>query len=210
MDHSLGDHLVRDFLMLLVTVDPVGTLMVFLGLTAAAKADERRRIALRAVGYSTVILLAFIVGGELLLGGLGIRLASFQLTGGIVLFLFALQMIFGTGVVASGAPPEPGHDIAVFPLALPSIASPGSIMAVVMLTDNHRHSVTDQALTSSVLLLVMAITLGAMLLADRIHRIIGDAGAGISVRVMGLLLAALATEQVLEAITVLHANPIVP
>lgn len=204
MDHAVGDHLVRDFLMLLVTVDPIGTLMVFLGLTVAATADERRRIALRAVGYSTVILLAFIVGGELLLGELGIRLASFQLTGGIVLFLFALQMIFGTGVVALG-PAEPGHDVAVFPLALPSIASPGSILAVVMLTDNYRHSILDQGLTSSTLLLVMAITLGTLLLADRIHRVIGDAGASVSVRIMGLLLAALATEQVLEAIALLSA-----
>jgi len=203
MDHNLTDHVVRDFLTLLVTVDPVGTLMVFLGLGAGLSAEQRRRVAVRATGYATAILLAFIIGGELLMSGLGIRLASFQLTGGIVLFLFALQMIFGTGVAAFGVQPEAGHDVAVFPLALPSIASPGAIMAVVLLTDNHRHSIADQVLTSSVLLVVLAITLAAMLLADRIHRIIGDAGARLSVRVMGLLLAALATEQVVEAISTL-------
>jgi multiple antibiotic resistance protein len=200
---ELDDHLLRDFLTLFVTIDPAGTLSLFLGLTAGMTASRRRRTAVRAIVYSGLILLAFMVGGQMLLNGLGIRLATFQLTGGIVLFLFGLQMIFGSGAGEVKVGVEAEHDLAVFPLAMPSIASPGSIMAVVLLTDNYRFSFTHQAVTAGVLVVVLVITLAAMLLAEPIHRIIGDEGAGILVRVMGLVLAALATEQAIEAITVL-------
>jgi multiple antibiotic resistance protein len=200
---ELDDHLLRDFLTLFVTIDPAGTLSLFLGLTAGMSAPRRRRTAVRAIVYSALILLAFMVGGQVLLNGLGIRLATFQLTGGIVLFLFGLQMIFGTGAGEVTVGVEADHDLAVFPLAMPSIASPGSIMAVVLLTDNYRFSWQHQAVTAGVLGVVLVITLLAMLLAEHIHRVIGDEGAGILVRVMGLILAALATEQAIEAIRVL-------
>jgi len=200
---ELDDHLLRDFLTLFVTIDPLGTLSLFLGLTAGMSTARRRQTAVRAIMYSGGILLAFMVAGQMLLNGLGIRLATFQLTGGLVLFLFGLQMIFGTGAGEASVGVEADHDLAVFPLALPSIASPGSIMAVVLLTDNYRYSFQHQVVTASVLMVVLALTLAAMLMASTIHRFIGDEGAGILVRVMGLLLAALATEQVLEAITIL-------
>lgn len=200
---ELDDHLLRDFLTLFVTIDPLGTLSLFLGLTAGMTVQRRTRTAVRAIAYSGGILLAFMVGGQMLLTGLGIRLATFQLTGGLVLFLFGLQMIFGTGAGETKTGVEADHDLAVYPLAMPSIASPGSIMAVVLLTDNYRYSFEHQVVTAAVLVSVLGLTLGAMLLASPIHRLIGDEGAGILVRVMGLLLAALATEQVLEAVTIL-------
>jgi multiple antibiotic resistance protein len=193
----------RDFLMLLVTIDPIGTVALFVPLTASAAASERSRIAWKAVIVAGCVLIAFLVAGELLLTELGIRLVSFQVAGGIILFLFGIQMVFGTGVMAERAKEEPGHDVAVFPLALPGIANPGAIMAVVLLTDNHRHSVAQQAVTAVILIVVLILTLLALLLSKRIHKLLGSTGANVLIRVMGLLLAALAIEQIATALQVL-------
>lgn len=186
--------IVGDFLMLLVTIDPIGTVVLFVPLTASMTAAERARTAWKATVVAGCVLLAFLIAGEILLSELGIRLVSFQIAGGIILFLFGLQMVFGTGVIAEKA--EPGRDIAVFPLALPGIANPGAIMAVVLLTDNHRHSIAQQAVTAAVLLVVLAITIVALLASARITRALGSTGANAVIRVMGLILAALATEQI--------------
>jgi len=200
--------ILRDFLMLLVTIDPIGTVALFVPLSASLTAAERARTAWKAVIVAGCVLVAFLVAGELILSELGIRLASFQVAGGVILFLFGLQMVFGTGVMAEGVEAEPGHDIAVFPLALPGIANPGAIMAVVLLTDNHRHSIAQQAVTAGVLFIVLAITLLALLASRRIRQILGGTGANVLIRVMGLLLSALATEQVATGLqSLLQPNP---
>ena len=190
----------NDFLILLATIDPIGTLALFVGLTASLAPAERRRVALRTIGYSALILLAFILIGQVLLGLLGIRLEAFQLAGGIIFFLFGVQMVFGTGAgAAAGGEAEAGHDVAVFPLAVPSIASPGSILAVVILTDNRHHSVSEQVVTAAILLVVLGLTLVLLLQANRIYAVIGNAGATLMVKVLGLILAALAVEMILGA-----------
>jgi multiple antibiotic resistance protein len=139
------------------------------------------------------------VVGQIFLGSLGIRLAAFQLAGGIIFFLFGVQMVFGSGAAAPSTGAEPGHDVAVFPLAVPSIASPGSILAVVILTDNREFSVAQQAVTTLVLLGVLGVTLILLLQANRVHRLLGDAGSTLLVRILGLVLAAMAVEMVLGA-----------
>lgn len=190
----------RDFLMLLVTIDPIGTVALFVPLTAELPIRERRAVARKAVLVAAAVLLGFLVAGEILLAHLGIRLLSFQLAGGVILFLFGLQMVFGKGVLAEHALAEPGRDVAVFPLALPGIASPGAITAVVLLTDNHRHSILEQAVTGSVLVIVLAITVGLLYLANVIYRVLGSTGSNVLIRVLGLILAALATEQMVAGI----------
>ena len=194
------DRLAGEFLIFLATIDPVGTLALFVGLTASVPPQERTRIALRSVAYSAAILVAFVVLGELFLGSLGIRLPSFQLAGGIIFFLFGVQMVFGRGATSPGTTPEPGHDIAIFPLAVPSIASPGAILAAVVLTDNRQFSFVEQAISTALLLAVLGLTLILLLQANRIHAWIGNAGANLLVRILGLVLAALATEMVLDAV----------
>ena len=144
--------------------------------------------------------MGFIVVGQLFLASVGIQLASFALAGGIIFFLFGLQMVFGTGAASSGGTREEGHDVAVFPLAVPSIASPGSILAAVMLTDNREYSILEQAVTTCLLLAVLGITLFVLLQASKIHAWLGNAGSNLLVRVMGLVLAALAVEMILEAL----------
>jgi multiple antibiotic resistance protein len=190
---------IQDALILWATIDPVGTLALFAAITAGLAPAERRKVAAKAVGYSTAILLSSIVIGQIVLDGMGIKLNSLQVAGGVILFLFGLQMIFGDNAKASGQP-EAGHDIAVFPLAVPSIASPGAIMAVILLTDNDVYDIASQATTAAIMLAVLLISWALMLLASPILRVIGNNGAAILVKVMGMILAALSVELVMNAL----------
>ena len=196
------DDYIREFVTVWVVVDPIGTVPVFIAVTATMSSKERRGVAFRAALISALILLAFIVGGQLLLEALEISLVSFQIAGGIVLFLFALQMIFGPGKpeseLSENRPSK--EDVAVFPLAVPSLASPGAMLAVVVLTDNNRYSITEQAITTGVVMLVILAALILMLAAGFINRVIGISGASILSRVMGLILAAVAVDKVRDAL----------
>lgn len=191
----------KDFLMLWLTIEPVGTLVFFASLSACLSATERRKVTLKAVIYSTAILLGSIVVGQAILSAMKIQLLSLQVAGGLILFLFALQMIFGFSHEPSTAPEE-GHDIAVFPLAVPSIAGAEAIMAVVLLRDNHIYPVSTQLVTAGVVVFIMAVTYRLMLLAEPVLRVIGKNGAAILERVTGMILAALAVELIMEAIGV--------
>jgi multiple antibiotic resistance protein len=190
----------KDFATIWTTIDPIGNVAIFAGLTAALTRVERHRTALRAVLYATVILVVAVVAGQIILDAIGIRMHSLKVAGGIILFLFALKMLFG-GLDKPGSP-EAGRDLAVFPLAVPSIAGPGAMMAVIVLTDNDVYTVPEQAETGVVLLLVLLITYLFLRFSDFILRVIGQQGAAVLVRVMGIILASLAVEIVLTALAV--------
>jgi multiple antibiotic resistance protein len=196
------ERLTQDALFFLTTLDPIGTLAIFAGLTAGMSAAERRRTARRAIVYAALILIGSIVVGQALLGALGVRLLSLQVAGGVILFLLGLQMLFSGADQTSSGQPEEGRDVAVFPLAVPSIAGPGAIMASIVRTDNALHSVRDQAATAGVLLAMLALTFFMLLLAGPLLRLLGSNGATILVRVLGMLLAALSVELVLTALGV--------
>lgn len=196
----MTEKLIRDGLILWATIDPIGTMALFSAVTRNLDASARRKTALKATVYSMVILGACIVLGQILLTAMGISLVSFQIAGGVILFIFGLQMVFGTGVASEHPQSEPGHDLAVFPLAVPSIASPGAILAVILLTDNHVYAIPTQIATTAVLLGVLAVSLVLMLGCNMVLRIIGKNGASILVRVMGMLLAALSVEFVMDAL----------
>src|SRR2546429_791784 len=143
----------KDFATIWTTIDPIGNVAIFAGLTASLTRAERRRTALRASIYAAVILVVAVVAGQFILDAIGIHLHSLKVAGGIILFLFGLQMLFGRVDAKPGAP-EPGRDLAVFPLAVPSIAGPGAIMAVIPLPGNEVFTVPGQAGTGVVLLVV--------------------------------------------------------
>ncbi len=199
--------LAREFVTLLVVIDPIGTLPVFYFATAGAPRSLHWRMAVRAVLVAGAVLMLFLVAGQLVLEAIGLRLGSFQIAGGIVLFLFALTMIFGDAKPEREIE-EAGRDHmagAVFPLAIPSIASPGAMLAVVILTDNHRHSIPDQAVTALMLAAVLAITLALLLVASWLKRFIGATGASVISRVMGIILATVAVDAVLGGLAAVGA-----
>ncbi|CAK4070627.1 MarC family protein [Vibrio sp. MarTm2] len=198
--------LITQFVVLWAVIDPVGSVPVYLSQTHHLTAKQRRLVALKAVGIATGVLLFFLVVGQLLLEAMQIPLPAFQAAGGLVLLLFALTMIFGESKPEQETKlsEEISHsdlaDLAVYPLAIPSIASPGAMMAIVMLTDNHRYSLIDQGLTAAVMIVVLLITLLLLLGATHIQKWIGNVGAAIISRVMGLILAAVAVNNLLMGI----------
>lgn len=188
-----------------VVIDPIGVLPLYIGLTAAMTPAKQRIVAFRSVTIASIVLLIFAVVGQVLLEALGIKITSFKIAGGIVLFLFGVKMIFSQEIEEKAAlSPEEGHDIAVFPLALPSLAGPGSMLAVTVRIANATNGLQEQLLKIGVLLLVLALTLFMFLSAQKIFRIIGQTGGSVIVRVMGIILAALAAESVLSGFQELH------
>ena len=191
------------FITIFVVIDPVGSIPVYLFAVRSVPAELHKHFAIRAVAIAGLVLLAFLAGGQLVLETLGLPLGAFQIAGGLVLFLFALTMIFGESKADQEiAEAERDHlSGAVFPLAMPSIASPGAMLGIVILTDNHSHSLSEQAVTAGVLIFVLLITLCVLLVAGLIDKIIGSTGASVISRVMGLILATIAVDAVINGLS---------
>ena len=195
------DSLIVQFVVLWAVIDPIGSIPVYLTKTVGLSVEDRRKIALKAVMISAGILIFFLIAGQALLEAMQIPLTAFQIAGGLVLLLFALTMIFGEGKPEQEIKLSSNlNELAVYPLAVPSIASPGAMMAIVLLTDNHRFSLFDQTMTTLIMLSVLLITYLLFLAANRIQRWIGNTGAAVISRVMGLILAAVAINNMLVGI----------
>lgn len=174
------------------------SLDLLLGWHAAAL---KRRIAFTAVLVSALVLTFFVIAGEVILKAINIPLTAFQIAGGIVLFLFALTMIFGESKPESEVQmTSKVSAVAIFPLAMPSIASPGAILAAVLQTENEQFGLIEQFITTGIMISVLMVVLILLLLASTVQRLIGDAGASVISRVMGLILASVAVANVLEGI----------
>jgi multiple antibiotic resistance protein len=200
------DNLFTDLTTLWVVIDPVGTLPIFfLAATAGMTPSQSRGVAVRAVLVAFLILLFFVVAGQVLLTSMDVRLESFEIAGGIVLFLFALTMVFGEPKAEKeeDALARSPSDPAIYPLAIPSIAGPGAMLASVTLTDNTKFNVVEQAETVVQIRIVLGLTLLLLFGAAKIVRVIGTAGVNIVSRVMGLILASVAVETIIDALRVI-------
>ena len=196
--------LFHEFSLLFAVIDPIGSVPVFIAAAAFVPVERRRSVAIKSVMISAMILVFFIVLGQLFLEAVGVSLVSFQLAGAVVLFLFGLNMIFGNSKPEeiSGLAEKSDLELAVYPIAIPTIAGPGSMLAVVMLTDNNTKPILEQLVTTATLLSVLLVVLILLLLATQIHRMIGNVGTTIISRVMGLVIAALAIETGLDALAI--------
>jgi multiple antibiotic resistance protein len=196
------DQLLRDAVTLGAVLNPLDTVPLFLAIGRGRSAEALAVLARRSTLIAAAILVFFAVGAELLLVAMDIDLGSFKVAGGLVLFLFALQMIFGGGDPAddAGQSVEQGRDLAVYPLAIPSIASPGAMTAALVLTDDHKVSVAMQCWLIVVMLGWLAVTWLVLANAARIRRVLGDSGIDVVSRVFGLFLAALSVELVVDGV----------
>jgi multiple antibiotic resistance protein len=188
-----------------VTVMPLKAAPFFAALTDGWPDPDRRRAALKAIAVSTVVLLVFGLGGDDVLRLFGISLAALRVGGGILLLLAAISIISGPTTPGAGTDHHtPGAstaaDIAVFPMAMPVIAGPATITAVLVLVSEHPESITAQAVVLVMLLLVLALTLALLFLASWLERVIGTTALGVVSRIAGILLAALAAEMILQGI----------
>jgi multiple antibiotic resistance protein len=188
-------------LFLIAVIDPLGSVPVYLEATKHFDRAHKKKIAIRASIVAFFILLFFIVIGQLILEGMEISLDAFQISGGVILFLFALTMIFG-----DGKPEMEKHlisdykHVTIFPVAIPSIASPGAIMAVVLMTDNHVFSFEQQALTTVLVFVVIALTSLLLLAANFVQEKIGEYGITVISKIMGLILASYAVQSILSGL----------
>jgi multiple antibiotic resistance protein len=200
------DELVKFFVVLLVVVEPLSLLPVLAGLTEGADVSYRRRMSWKAVGIAAVVSLVFAAGGSALLQLLGISVHAFKVGGGILLFLLAIEMVFarpsGARSITPGEDAEAHHrgDISVFPLAFPLIAGPGALAVILLAFAGVPPASLQFVAQIGVILLVLAITLALMLLTGPVMRVVGVTGGAVLGRLLGVLLAALASQFVMDGI----------
>lgn len=198
------DLFISAFVTLFVVIDPPGCAPIYASLTSGASAAQRRAMAIRATLIAGCILIFFAMFGEALLSFLHIDLDSFRIAGGIMLFMIAIDMVFekrterreqrAEKVAASDV-----EDVSVFPMAMPMLAGPGSIASVMLLVAQNNG--LDRAFVIfGALLLVLLITLAALLAAGPLMRVIGNKGEAVITRLLGVLLAALAAQFVIDGL----------
>ena len=188
-------------LFLIAVIDPIGSVPVYLEATKQFDVRDKRKIAVNASLIAFVVLLFFIVVGQVILEGMEVTLDAFQISGGLILFLFALTMIFGRGKPeAEKLLIKDYKHVTIFPVAIPSIASPGAIMAVVLLTDNHLYTIQQQAITTFLVLLVIILTMLLLLAANMVQKRIGEYGIIVISKIMGLILASYAVQSILSGL----------
>ncbi len=189
---------VSEFVTLLLVISPFEVLPGFLALVGGMSLRLQRRIALQAVLVAFVALVFFMFAGRFVLAQMHIPIRAFQIAGGIVLFLVALEMVRGVRHEATGES-DSQLGLAIYPLGIPKIAGPGAMLAVMVLSDDDRFNLVGQLQSVIVVALVLVTQLLILLAAGPISRVIGTVGAGVIGRIMGILLAALAVSMVLTA-----------
>ncbi|MCP9221581.1 MarC family protein [Erythrobacter sp. LQ02-29] len=193
------------FITLFVIVDPPGCAPIYAGLTKGASAAEARNMAIRACVIAAGILLVFALFGEQLLGALHIELDSFRIAGGLMLFWIAFEMVFEKRTQRREeraekvlATPEV-EDVSIFPMAMPMLAGPGAIAAIMLLTNNAR-GVQGTLVVLSALAAVLVITAVALIAAGPIMKVFGARVEAVITRLLGVLLAALAAQYVIDGL----------
>jgi multiple antibiotic resistance protein len=195
---------------LLVVVDPVGLVPTFIGITHGLPSSARRSVALRASVIAAIVLIGAALIGEWLLRTLSISLPAFRIAGGLLLFSIASEMVFGLRTqrqsqTAEQAIDERVRNIAAFPLAIPLMAGPGAITATVLLAGRSQGDLTKLTLLIGVIVAVVLVCVVAFLLAERIARLFGTTGNIVLSRLLGVLLAALAVQFVVDGVRALIA-----
>ena len=200
------DYFLTALVTLFVTIDPPGLAPVFVVLTAGRSRSERRATAIRATVIAGAVLIGFALIGEPLIGFLGITLPAFRIAGGLLLFVIAFEMVFGTreerkSVAAQSAVEHDDlRNVAVFPLAIPLITGPGAISATILLA-SQAHSFGRMAGLMLIIVVLIAACLAVFLLSHQLERILGETGRIVVSRLLGLILAALSVQFVADGVT---------
>lgn len=194
------------FVTLFVVIDPPGCAPIYAGLTKGATAEQARSMALRATVIAAIILLIFALFGQQLLGALHIELDSFRIAGGLMLFFIAFEMVFEKRTQRReeraekvAATPEI-EDVSVFPMAMPMLAGPGAIAAVMLLMNEAGDAPEKIAQVLAALAAVLVITAAALVAAGPLIRLLGDKVEAVITRLLGVLLAALAAQYVIDGL----------
>lgn len=190
------------FVTLFVIIDPVGLAPLFVALTQGMSTTERRRVAIRACLVALGLLTLFGVAGESVLNFLGISMPAFRIAGGVLLFLTALDMLFERRSQRRQDQADSAHqdDPSVFPLAIPLIAGPGAIATMILLTGQEGGDWAHVAIVHGVMATVIAVVFIMFLLAAPLERLLGPTGINVVTRLLGMLLAALSVQFVIDGL----------
>ncbi len=194
------------FASLFALIDPIGNAVMFASLTVNDSADHRRKMAYKGVFISGVLLLMFMFIGEVLLTRLGISLAALRTSGGILLMILAIDMVFAKHSGGTSTTEEEekearkSDDISVFPLATPLIAGAGSISGVILLHANAQGDAMTVVSIVIALLIVLLITLVLLLISSQVQRLLGATGLNVITRIMGVILSALAVQFIFDGL----------
>ena len=201
----LPELFISAFITLFVVIDPPGCAPIYAGLTKQASPQQARSMALRATAIAAAILLLFAFFGEALLGALHIELDSFRIAGGLMLFWIAFEMVFEKRTQRRteradkiSADPEI-EDVSVFPMAMPMLAGPGAIAAIMLLM-NEAETPSETIEVFAALAAVLLITAAALMSAGPLIRLLGDKVEAVITRLLGVLLAALAAQYVIDGL----------
>jgi multiple antibiotic resistance protein len=201
---------VKSFLTLFVVVDPVGLAPLYLALVHDRPEAEQIQIATRAVVVSAVILTGFGLSGAYVLHNLGISLQAFQIAAGVLLFKIALDMIFlhqERETKAEAKEAESRQDVSVFPLAIPLIAGPGSLASILVLSRESANYYLGLSVVLGAAAVVLLLCYGFLLLSRPLAQGLGQIGINVITRVLGVLLAALAVQYMLDGLLALLQLP---
>jgi len=205
MDQELMRFGLAAFVTLLVVVDPPGVVPIYVALTSTEQPSRRRRILIRAVLIAFGVALFFLIAGRAVLSYLGVTVHAFSISGGVLLFIAAMPMLFGhRGGLQSPEPKERGsvgEDISVFPLAVPMLSGPGTIATILLLTSQAGGDMQKLIAIGVAIGIVFLVSLVVLYLGARLIALVGEGGVHIATRVMGIVLAALAVQYVLNGIT---------
>lgn len=204
------EYLISAFTTIFVTIDPPGLAPLFLALTSNVDSAARRQIAFRGTLIAGCVLIFFALAGERTLALLGITLPAFRIAGGLLLFWIAFEMVFDRRASRKGeetkraATMDEIRNMAAFPVAMPLIAGPGAISAAI-LSASEAPTTLALAMFIGIVVGVLAMTLAALLLADRVSHRLGETGRIIVERLLGLILAALAVQFVADGVKAIAA-----
>lgn len=199
------DHFLNNFIVLFSVVDPIGVAWLFAAMSHDVSWAEQRRMAITATLLASSILLVFFFSGTILLDWFGITIPAFRIAGGALLFLLSIDMVFArhTGLrsTTSNEQDEASHkqDISVFPLAFPLLAGPGAITTILLMSSAGKNTALYWE-SLLVIIVVILITLLALLFSPALVKSLGETGANVISRILGLLLAALAVQFIVDGI----------
>ncbi len=202
----LADYFSSTLVTLLVTLDPPGLAPIFLTVTRGMNPDERRQVALRACIIAFFIMAFFGFGGDFVLKALGIGLPAFRIAGGLLLFWIAFEMVFELRTARKSATAETAitqdhiRNVAAFPLAIPLMAGPGAITATILLTGRAAGDPVRLTILVATIAAVVFSCLVVFLAAERISRLLGVTGNIVLTRLLGVILAALAVQFIIDGI----------
>ena len=202
----MADYLLNALVTLFVTMDPIGLAPIFVGLTRGMSPDQRRSTAIRATTTAAAILFAFALGGQGLLGFLGISLPAFRIAGGLLLFWIAFEMVFERRTERKQQTAETAitqdhiRNVAAFPLAIPLMAGPGALTAMILLAGRAGGDPLLLVTLAAICGLVILSCLAVFLTATPIAKLLGVTGNIVLTRLLGVILAALAVQFVIDGI----------